>query len=205
MSTTISSRPVCSVDQCAKPTRTRGLCDMHYMRLLRHGTTETSVHPDIQTRFWSHVDKDGPVPAHCPELGPCWLWSRGRHRKTGYGMVKLYHRTRLAHRVAYEIVTGPIPDGLLVMHRCDSPPCVNPSHLMLGDHAANQRDCVTKGRKNSPHGTMNSDAKLTDDAVRAIRRRRVAGETGKVLALEYGVTPATICDVFKGRNWKHVT
>lgn len=123
----------------------------------------------------------------------------------GYGMVKLYKKQLQAHRVAYEIANGPITDSRLVLHRCDNRSCVRPDHLMLGDHVVNRHDCVTKGRANVRYGQRHHCVKLTEDAVRAIRLRRAAGELQTSLALEYGVTRSTIYGVSTGREWKHVT
>ncbi|MFD5425234.1 HNH endonuclease signature motif containing protein [Streptomyces sp. NPDC127084] len=85
------------------------------------------------------VDKDG--------AGGCWIWTaaRGDH---GYGTLQGDDgRTVGAHRFSYELHHGPIPEGLLVMHSCDNPPCVNPDHLSVGTHADNMRDMATKGRQ----------------------------------------------------------
>lgn len=147
-------------------------------------------------RFWVKVDRTG---------DGCWEWTAGRYRN-GYGQfgvgtfaaqVKVY-----AHRMAYELLVGPIPDGLLVCHRCDNRTCCNPAHLFLGTYADNNRDCQRKGRK--PHGETASFSILTDEKVRAIRTRRAAGETGRALAVEYGVSGATICNVFRGKTWRHL-
>jgi hypothetical protein len=71
----------------------------------------------------------------------CWEWTRARSHD-GYGV---YKKLR-AHRVAYELAFGPIPDGLSVLHHCDNPPCVNPARLFLGTQSDNMRDCYRKGR-----------------------------------------------------------
>lgn len=81
----------------------------------------------------------------------CWLWQAGKFRR-GYGMVNLgrfangKQHTEYAHRVAYVLAKGDIPDGQVVMHSCDVVGCVNPAHLTLGTQADNLRDCREKGR-----------------------------------------------------------
>jgi hypothetical protein len=87
-------------------------------------------------RFWSKVAKGAD--------DACWLWQAGRF-KSGYGAFAMRPHTKRAHRVAWELVNGPIPDGLHVLHECDTPPCCNPAHLFLGTHADNMRDRQSKG------------------------------------------------------------
>ena len=84
----------------------------------------------------------------------CWLWSASRHRK-GYGEFFMNGLVRKAHRVSFELHVGQIPAGLCVLHRCDTPPCVNPSHLFVGSHAQNMADMVEKGRVSRLYGDKN--------------------------------------------------
>lgn len=95
-------------------------------------------------RFWSKVNKYGPVPEHCPELGPCWVWTAAKGEK-GYGRFWFAGSMRLSHRVAFflEESRWPTPDG---MHLCDNPVCVRRSHIKEGTHAENNADKAAKGR-----------------------------------------------------------
>lgn len=100
----------------------------------RWGDTEgvTSMQPEytpaLLERFWSKVDRNGPVPDYAPHLGPCWIWTACLTR--GYGQFSSGHgRRRRAHRLSYEVVRGAIPDGLVLDHLCRVLACVRPDHL----------------------------------------------------------------------------
>src|SRR5712671_18401 len=98
------------------------------------------------------VEEDGPI-----EGSPCWIWIGSRVAQ-GYGRIG---DTR-AHRLSWAAFISPIPDGMFVCHHCDNPPCINPSHLFLGDHEANAADMVQKGRTHRPFGENNGSAVLTE-------------------------------------------
>ena len=94
----------------------------------------------LAERFWAKV----------PTLGVgCWEWAGGRDNDEGYGRIREGRGGSpflLTHRVAWELTQGPIPDGLMVLHKCDNPPCVRPDHLFLGTNTDNMRDASAKGR-----------------------------------------------------------
>lgn len=90
----------------------------------------------LPARFWN---KAAVVPSGC------WLWTKAKDHR-GYGRYEHNGRTSAAHRVAHEALIGPIPEGLNVLHGCDTPNCVNPSHLRAGTQGENLQDCVARGR-----------------------------------------------------------
>lgn len=149
----------------------------------------------VAARVWSKVDRRAP--------NQCWPWTGSRIR-TGYGRIGVDGKNAFANRVVWVLTHGPIPQGFDVLHHCDNPPCCNPTHLFLGDHSENMRDRERKGRHNAPRGSKHGIAKLTEDAVIAIRERRRQGERGDLLAAEFGVSPSAIGLVVRYKNWKHV-
>ncbi len=137
-----------------------------------------------------------------PECG-CWLWLGAWHPQWGYGRLKVDGKDEGAHRVSFELHVGPIPEGMFVCHRCDTPPCVNPAHLFLGTHADNVADMVAKRRNVQFHaaGQDHPNARLTEPQVIAIfhDRRRTTD-----IARAYGVSLPTVCSIKSGQNWKHL-
>lgn len=140
----------------------------------------------IAERFWAKVAK----------TSGCWLWT-GARLDNGYGVIGRGGRgngNMTAHRAAWVVVHGAIPDGLHVCHRCDNRRCVNPGHLFVGTRSDNMSDCAIKGR---------AKRKLEPDDVRSIRLRLPACG-GYVLAREYGVTPQAIYALAARRTWRHL-
>ena len=155
-------------------------------------------YPDrVGERFWSKVDKSG----------ECWEW-KGYRTPKGYGTFSPSPGRRcLAHRFSSEMVDGPIPDDVIVMHTCDNPSCVRPDHLVRGTAADKIHDMWSKGRQSAPpivSGTRHHSNILTEDQVHEIRFRRRMGENGKKLAKEFGVSHSMIYDIATAKKWKHL-
>lgn len=135
-------------------------------------------------------------------VSQCLIWKGTKTDKMGYGEIIIDGKKTRAHRFSYEHVHGPIPEGMVVCHRCDTPACVNPNHLFLGSVAVNNADMRSKGRH--AHGEIVPQAQLTGLQVRDIIRRLGAGEPAKPIAREYGVHFVTISDIKLGRTWSHL-
>lgn len=134
----------------------------------------------------------------------CLLWT-GALKETGYGTV---NRGRTGeglvpvHRAMWEHHNGPIPAGLDVCHKCDVRHCCEITHLFLGTRADNMADAVAKGRQ--AKGERFPQAKLTEAAVREIRRCRTLGVSARALAIRFAISESRISDVASRKAWRHV-
>ena len=145
--------------------------------------------------------------AAAPPDGQCWEWMRVRNQH-GYGQLRVNGRMMYAHRLAYQLGVGRIPDGLHVLHQCDNPRCINPSHLSVGTRSQNMRECSKRGRSRIPKpvklGEQNGAAKLAVADVRSIRQLLADGWTQRAIAERFGVCQQNIANIKSGKVWMHV-
>ena len=187
----------CSHPGCQEPHTARGFCHRHYREFLRSGGDRVArpmrrygLTPE--QRFWFYVEK----------TPRCWGWIGYRNAK-GYGIINLGGHRVMAHRMSWELVNGPVPEGKYVLHHCDNPGCVKPKHLFIGTLADNNADMAGKGRSRNGdmRGERNTSSKLTDDDVRAIR---ASPESNATLAKRYGIAKENIWAARTGRTWTHI-
>lgn len=149
----------------------------------------------LAERFWEKVDTSG----------ECWEWTANRY-SAGYGQFSASSgHPSLAHRIAWELTNGSIPDGMHVCHNCpggDNPACVNPAHLFLGTAADNSADMVRKAR--SARGEGHPSVRLTETDVRRIRALSANGVPFVAIAVQFGVGHTTILNVAHRRTWRHI-
>lgn len=195
----------CTVAGCGRKHEGRGYCSMHGQRVRRTGSIDLlpgrrgknlpkKLPGDVRERFWKNVDKSG----------DCWVWT-GLVGPKGYGQLNVLvadvgWRTTRAHRLSYELAYGPIPPGLMIRHKCDNPPCVNPAHLETGTHEDNTRDMVERGRAAS--GENHPHARFTEKDVAAIRVRLKDGESCISIARSLGVVEGTIYAIDREITWR---
>lgn len=152
------------------------------------------IRKPLEERFWAKVQKSE----------GCWLWTanttKDRKGNKRYGLLGAGRRGEgmlFAHRVSWELHFGEIPEGLLVLHSCDTPPCVNPAHLFLGTQTDNMQDMAAKGRRGRTGPLPGAGAKssLSRRQIHTLRRKGAEGISTKELAEEFGVCIATVRNI----------
>jgi len=133
----------------------------------------------------------------------CRLWT-GALAGKGYGEIKATRSRRYlyAHRVSWEIANGAIPNGLSVLHQCDTPACVNPKHLFLGTGGENLQDMKAKDRH--LYGERNNQAKMTEQDVLRIYALSDQGMAQAKIGAIVGVGQGAIWKVLHGERWNHL-
>lgn len=147
----------------------------------------------VPERFWPKVDRRGAT--------DCWLWTGYVFGSLGYGGLHLGGRPLYAHRIAWELANGAIPDGQWVLHSCDVPRCVNPAHLFLGTHTTNMQDAARKGRLSVPRPKAQA---VTDAQIAEMHVLRAQGATLQVIADRFSVTKTYVSLVLRGLRRQHV-
>lgn len=130
---------ICSIPECEKTRRKREWCNSHYMNWFRHGdplTVARVVSPE--ERFWASVDK----------TGRCWKWTELLN-DSGYGIIRIGKKSVRAHRFAWELLVGEIPEGMQIDHRCRHRECVNPKHLRLATNKQNAEHVTARSNNTS--------------------------------------------------------
>ena len=153
-----------------------------------------TVRNDVQRRFNQRIQK---MPSGCIEF-------IGKRSNAGYGQLKVVNSVVHAHRVAYVLVNGPIPDGLFVCHHCDNPSCVNIDHLYVGTQQDNINDRTRRLRTADTRGSLHYNAHLTEDKVREIRAEVAKGWSVTSIAKLYGISQSTASEIVSGESWSHV-
>ena len=153
----------------------------------------------LPVRFWDRVTK----------TDSCWAWT-GSKMSNGYGSIRVHGRRTGAHRVAWELAFGQIPESRFICHHCDNRLCVRPDHLFLGLPKDNSADMDRKGRrrwKNPPGknaGEAHGMSKVNEQTVREMRAMRCSGATTADIGRRFGITQGAASMITTGKRWKHV-
>jgi len=169
-----------------KPTQQRVFCSIWCTR--RFGAAKS-----VEECFWAQVDRSA-------NDADCWQWL-GPKLPSGYGVISK-GKIRYAHRLALRLSGVDVPVDNDVCHKCDNPPCCNPSHLFVGTRKENMEDCAAKGR--STKGEKDAQALLRAEQVLQIREAAANGETHAAIAARYGIARRTVGKVASGVRWAHV-
>lgn len=135
----------------------------------------------------------------------CWIWPGAKNNK-GYAQINYHCKRKLVHILSHSLFKSD-PNGLCVLHQCDTPLCWNPDHLFLGTHLQNMHDMWAKGRarpRKFEVGVGHPLAKLNDEKVVKIRKQIARGINAKEIAATFGVSDSAIKSIRSGKTWKHV-
>lgn len=142
-------------------------------------------------RFWDRVDASG----------ECWEWTAGKN-SLGYGKISIDAKNVYAHRLAYILAYGFIPNGLFVCHHCDNPGCVKPSHLFVGTQSDNLKDAASKGR--IPQGTIHWNSRLVENDIHEIRRLHSLGVSQPLLAKMWKICQPQVSKIVYRVQWRNI-
>ncbi len=129
-----------------------------------------------------------------PAENGCLEW-KGATDEDGYGLIWWMGKKQRAHRVSWSIFNGEIPEDMVMGHRCDNPPCIEPGHLFVTTQQGNLDDMAGKGR---------STASVDEETVRRIRRAKRAGMTEAATAKLFGVSRSLVKDIWTGKTRRNV-
>lgn len=157
---------------------------------------ERSMKPNQSEKFWGYVAISGP--------DKCWIW-QGFCNADGYGMLRLDGIIQRSHRYAYQDKVGEIPNGLEILHQCDTPACCNPKHLKPGTHLENMEDMARKKRSGALKGEKHYKAKIKDAQVEFIRKDYLINpEPHLEIAKRYGVSKEIIGGILNKKTFRHL-
>lgn len=187
---------LCQIEDCNKPSRHLGWCVAHYKRFNRYGDPLAGGSAHYKNPEEAFISRSAHRETGCVE------WTGSSDAK-GYGQLRIGGKLIKAHRYAWSRANGPIPKGMVVLHKCDNPSCVNVDHLSAGTQLENVHDMDAKGRRvnNQLKGMACGNAKITDDDVRAIRsdtRRQVD------IGATYGIAQTVVSKIKLYQAWSHV-
>lgn len=180
----------CNVPGCDREATGRQMCNVHYQRWYKRGSTDLPRYEDrLKRRLLAKYRADN---------NGCWIWT-GSTAHYGHGIISVHGKHALAHRISWTLHHGPIPDGVMICHKCDVPACINPDHLYVGNAKTNSADMVSRNR--IARGETSGTAKLTAKQVIAIRKD---DRTRSDIAADFGVSTTMVNNIKSGKAWRHL-
>lgn len=189
----------CTIEDCTSKVEAKGYCIMHYKRYRKHGdalaqtrvSRGATVEDILRFSSWDVTADD------------CWEF-KGRLEPDGYGVVTIKGAPYRAHRAAYELWIGPIPEGHVIRHTCDNRRCINPLHLITGSPRDNVHDA--QERKRLANGERHGMHKLSDQDVDSIRYEYSLGDISqRALAAKYGCSQKQIGNILARKQRRNET
>jgi len=177
----------CKIEGCDNKYHAKGYCKRHYQQYWYTGSPvikRPNPHGTPEERFWRYVDKKG--------ADECWIW-KGRKDKDGYGNLRLGNTQVRAHRYSCELHGKPLPADMMARHTCNNPCCVNPAHIVPGDHFQNMADRKLAGHYRN--GSNHPMSKLSDSQVTEVR---LATGTYKKIARQFGISASHVGNIRRG-------
>ena len=195
----IPSGMQCAIKGCNENAFHLGLCTDHWRRCSEYGAP--TINEPNRGR-WNALPASERLMAQIRKDGDCWMWT-GFTDRDGYGRMRAKVGGVLinkAHTLSYTLHTGElVPKGMLIMHSCDRPGCVNPEHLRVGTHRENSQDMHAKGRARDQTGENGSKAKVTTAVATAIL---ADARPYAAIAQDYGIAASTVGSIKQRKSWK---
>ncbi|WP_336715353.1 HNH endonuclease [Arthrobacter sp. USHLN218] len=192
----------CTIADCDTPIGkrgARGYCPKHYRRFRVWGDPNALKRTQPGATPFEILKHNG----WSEPSGGCWEYS-GSRDKGGYGVLKSSGKMYQAHRVAYQELVAEIPEGLLLRHTCDNPPCINPKHLIPGTQKDNMQDALK--RKRIVNGERSANHKLKDSEVAQMRALHTTGRfTQAALAEKFKCSRTQVSNILSGKRRANVT
>lgn len=186
----------CTVDGCDNKYKCSGFCSKHFQRINKHGSLKKEFHDlSIIDRFTQKTKLN-------EETG-CVEWIGCKIPK-GYGQFVSEGISYRAHRFSYQYYIGEIPNNLFVLHKCDNPSCVNPSHLFLGTNDDNMQDMVNKKRSVHRYGEQNPSAKITEELAIEVKRMIDLNKKQKDIANTLNISSHIVSNIKRGVSWSYL-
>lgn len=197
-----------------KPPKTCPMCFKEFKSQSRHCSSKcygSSMKGTIKQKLWDNLNNQQKI-EHLRQhfdsrviknAEGCWGYKGGKSKK--YGSIQFDNKSIPMHRASWIIHKGPIPDGMLICHTCDNPPCTNPKHLFIGTHKDNVRDMYIKKRARILKGEMAASSKLTKKQVLHIKKLLKEDVPLTQIANKFRVHIVTIHDIKYEKTWKHLS